>query len=59
MTARRYGYARSIQQGANPKAEPSLDALVRDYMGAALPVSDGVAPGDAVVAGSGEQSAKP
>jgi len=53
VTARRYGYARSAQQVANPNAEPSLDALVRDYMGAAAPVSDTPLPGDQVIDGSG------
>jgi general secretion pathway protein D len=59
LTSRRYGYARAAQQAANPKEEPSLDALVRDYMGAALPVGDAVRPGDAVIQGSGEQTATP
>jgi general secretion pathway protein D len=59
MTARRYGYARATQQAADPKAEPSLDALVRDYMGAALPVAGSPAPGDAVVTGEGAQATKP
>ena len=51
MTARRYGYVRNRQLAANPKAEPSIDELVRDYMGAALPVSDGARTGDEVVDG--------
>jgi general secretion pathway protein D len=51
MTARRYGYVRSQQLANNPKVEPSIDELVRDYMGAALPVSDGARTGDEVVDG--------
>lgn len=51
MTARRYGYVRNRQLAGNPKAEPSIDELVRDYMGAALPVSDGARTGDEVVDG--------
>jgi len=50
MTARRYGYIRGRQALANPGAEPSIDELVRDYMGAALPVS-GPQSGDQVVDG--------
>ncbi|MBO9575212.1 MAG: type II secretion system secretin GspD [Sphingobium sp.] len=52
MTARRYGTVRAAQQAANPNAEPSIDTLVREYMGAAVPVSDGARPGDQVVDGS-------
>ena len=38
VTEQRYGYLR-LQQGlANPDAEPSIDSLVRDYMGAAPPI---------------------
>ncbi|OJY62995.1 MAG: type II secretion system protein GspD [Sphingobium sp. 66-54] len=50
MTARRYGYIRGRQALANPGAEPSIDELVRDYMGAALPVS-GPQTGDQVIDG--------
>jgi len=52
VTARRYGYVRSVQQAVNPKEEPSIDALVRDYMGAALPVTDGPRAGDQVIDGA-------
>ena len=52
LTARRYGTVRSAQQAANPNAEPSIDALVRDYMGAAIPSADGVRAGDQVIDGS-------
>jgi general secretion pathway protein D len=37
LTAQRYGYIRAEQQRRNPDAEPSLDSLVRDYMGALPP----------------------
>ncbi|HZV18405.1 MAG TPA: type II secretion system secretin GspD [Sphingobium sp.] len=50
MTARRYGYIRGRQALANPGAEPSIDELVRDYMGADLPVADSQA-GDQVIDG--------
>lgn len=52
VTARRYGYVRSVQKAVNPKEEPSLDVLVRDYMGAALPVTDGPRAGDQVIDGT-------
>jgi len=51
MTARRYGYIRDRQVAANPDAEPSIDQLVRDYMGAASPVALGAQAGDEVVDG--------
>ena len=34
---RRYGYVRSQQLLGNPDAEPSIDELLRDYMGVAVP----------------------
>jgi general secretion pathway protein D len=37
MTQRRYGYIREQQYLLNPAVEPSLDELVREYMGAAPP----------------------
>jgi general secretion pathway protein D len=51
MTARRYGYIQGQQAANNPGVEPSIDELVRDYMGAALPTSEGAKPGDAVIDG--------
>jgi general secretion pathway protein D len=52
VTARRYGVVRAAQKALNPKEEPSIDALVRDYMGAALPVVDGPRTGDQVIDGA-------
>lgn len=37
MTERRYGYIRGRQYLQNPNQEPSIDELVREYMGAAPP----------------------
>lgn len=37
MSARRYGYARGQQLLANPRREPSLDELVREYLGTVPP----------------------
>ena len=39
VTAQKYGYIRGEQQRRYPDQEPSLDALVRDYMGAQPPVA--------------------
>jgi general secretion pathway protein D len=49
ITARRYGYVRSMQLARNPDIEPSIDELLRDYMGAVPPASPGVGPNDVVV----------
>ncbi len=50
LTAQRYGYIRGRQAGFNPEQEPSLDALVRDYMGTQPPVA-APQPGDQVIDG--------
>jgi general secretion pathway protein D len=49
LTARRYGYVRSMQQARNPDIEPSIDELLRDYMGAVPPVAPAVGPNDVIV----------
>ncbi|MGQ0557998.1 MAG: type II secretion system secretin GspD, partial [Sphingosinicella sp.] len=50
MSARRYGYARGQQLLNNPRQEPTLDELVRDYLGTVPPaVPAGPQPQDAVV----------
>jgi general secretion pathway protein D len=63
MTERRYGYIRGMQYQQNPNEEPSIDELVREYMGMAPPdpapapppsadpadYVPGAKPGDAVV----------
>ncbi len=49
MTARRYDYVRGMQQIRNPDIEPSIDELLRDYMGAAPPVAPEVGAGDIMV----------
>jgi general secretion pathway protein D len=46
LTARRYDYVRAMQLERNPDAEPSIDQLVRDYMGAAPPTTDQLLQGD-------------
>ena len=50
MSARRYGYARGQQLLSNPNREPTLDELVRDYLGTVPPaVPAERQPQDAVV----------
>ncbi len=38
LAAQRYGYIRGAQIAADPNAEPSIDELLRDYMGIEPPV---------------------
>ncbi|MFA6122767.1 MAG: type II secretion system secretin GspD [Sphingomonas sp.] len=46
LTEQRYGYLR-LQQGlAAPNDEPSIDQLVRDYLGAAPPIPSAPVPGN-------------
>ncbi|MEP6785772.1 MAG: type II secretion system secretin GspD [Sphingomonadales bacterium] len=47
LAERRYGYIRSQQLVGNPDAEPSIDELMRDYMGAPLPGPASMAPSTA------------
>jgi general secretion pathway protein D len=50
MTARRYDYVRGHQIIATPNREPTLDEVVRDYLGTVPPVApDTPRPGDQVV----------
>lgn len=49
VASQRYGYIREAQWNQNPGVEPSLDELVRDYMGAVPPVAAQSQPGDVVV----------
>lgn len=44
MTNRRYGYIRDRQYWQNPGEEPSIDELVREYMGATPPAPPPPAP---------------
>ncbi|MCP1471052.1 general secretion pathway protein D [Sphingobium sp. OAS761] len=47
LTQQRYGYVRNMQLNRNPDIEPSIDELVRDYMGATPPLPP--QPGDTLV----------
>ncbi|SEJ60015.1 general secretion pathway protein D [Sphingobium sp. AP50] len=48
LTQQRYGYVRGMQLQRDPQSEPTIDELVRDYMGATPPIA-APQPGDAVV----------
>jgi general secretion pathway protein D len=48
LTAQRYGYIRNEQARRYPDREPSIDGLVRDYMGAAPPTAAPIGQGDSV-----------
>ena len=49
MSARRYNYARGQQLIGNPNREPTLDELVRDYLGTTPPTETPPQPQDSVV----------
>ncbi len=46
VTEQRYGYLRLQQGQQDPAREPSIDELVRDYMGAAAPIPSAPVPGN-------------
>jgi general secretion pathway protein D len=48
VTAQRYGYIQAEQYQRDPEVEPSIDSLVRDYMGAVPPVPPRPQPGDVI-----------
>ena len=50
LAARRFGYVRNAQLQRDPKAEPTVDQLVRDYLGTNVPVAAEIAPGDSIAA---------
>jgi general secretion pathway protein D len=50
IAARRYNYVRAAQLEFNSKVEPSLDSIVRDYLGANVPVAPPAGPNDQVIA---------
>ena len=49
VTAQRYGYIRNEQARRYPDKEPSIDSLVRDYMGTAPPMAAPMHQGDFVI----------
>ena len=58
FSSRRYGYVRSRQLLQDPDAEPSLDALVRDYLGT-VPPSVTPRPGDQIIYAPGAAPQEP
>ncbi len=48
FSARRYGYIRNRQLSRDPELEPSIDVLVRDYMGT-VPPAVTTRPGDQII----------
>ena len=54
LTARRYDYVRDMQRTRNPDAEPSIDELLRDYMGAVPPVAPDVRTNDIMIGADGK-----
>jgi general secretion pathway protein D len=58
LAERRYGYVRGQQLQQKPKEEPSIDQLVRDYMGAVPPIPSD-APGVVVAPPAAPASAQP
>lgn len=51
LTAQRYNYIRNRQAQFSPKQEPTLDSLVRDYMGTEPPAPAAPRAGDQVIDG--------
>ena len=49
IAARRYNYIRAAQIEFDPKSEPSLDRIVRDYLGANIPLAPSAGPNDQVI----------
>ena len=53
LTARRYDYVRDMQRVRNPDIEPSIDELLRDYMGAVPPAELGPRANDIMIGADG------
>lgn len=53
LTARRYDYVRDMQRIKNPNVEPSIDELLRDYMGAVPPTDQGPRANDVMIGADG------
>ncbi|SIN63235.1 general secretion pathway protein D [Parasphingorhabdus marina DSM 22363] len=58
FSSNRYGYIRGRQMIQNPDVEPSLDVLVRDYLGT-VPPSAGPRPGDEIIYAPGAEPQAP
>ncbi len=56
FSSNRYGYIRDRQLRRNPDREPSIDALVRDYLGTVPPTAE-ARPDDQIIYAPGDQPA--
>lgn len=59
VTAQRYGYIRNEQARRYPDREPSIDSLVRDYMGAVPPTAAPIQQGDSIYTPATAQPSRP
>lgn len=57
IAARRYGYIRDQQLLRDPDREPSIDQLVRDYLGTVPPIADEAAVQGAQIIAPGQRNA--
>ncbi len=54
LTAQRYNYIRSMQLARNPDIEPSIDELVRDYLGTTPPGEPSAGTNDVLIGATGD-----
>lgn len=59
LTARRYDYVRDMQLLRNPDIEPSIDELLRDYMGAVPPAPQSARADDVMIGADGALTRPP
>ncbi|WP_411291182.1 type II secretion system secretin GspD [Sphingorhabdus sp.] len=59
LTARRYDYVRDMQLLRNPDSEPSIDELLRDYMGAIPPTPPSIRADDVMIGSDGTLTRPP
>jgi general secretion pathway protein D len=59
LTARRYDYVRDMQRVRNPDMEPSIDELLRDYMGATAPTEPSARVNDITIGADGNLTLQP
>lgn len=59
LTARRYDYVRDMQRVRNPDMEPSIDELLRDYMGAVPPTEPAERTNDIMIGADGNLTRPP
>lgn len=59
LTARRYDYVRDMQRLRNPDMEPSINELLRDYMGATPPTDPNARANDIMIGADGNLTRPP